>query len=287
MYNHIVEADIKGFFDNMEHEWIIRMLEERVDDRAFLWLIKKWLKAGILEEDGKVIHPQTGSPQGGIVSPVIANVYLHYALDNWFEKVMKKRCRSDAYLCRYADDFICAFRYQSDAEKFHAELGKRMEKFGLELAPEKTKRIQFSRYRIGNGNGRFDFLGFEFRWDYSRNGKTIVKGRTSPKRMRKTLKIFTEWCKTILRMRLKEIYSRLNSKLRGYYNYYGIIGNIKSLHSIFYLMKRVLFKYLTKRSHRRRFYWKTFNWLARLYKLEQPRITQSAYKQGNFDFSFV
>lgn len=286
MYNYLVEADIKGFFDNMNHEWIVRMLEERIDDRAFIWLIKKWLKAGILEEDGKVIKPVTGSPQGGIVSPVIANIYLHYALDNWFEKIVKRNSRGDAYLCRYADDFICAFRNKEDADRFYIGIGKRLEKFGLELSKEKTNIIEFSRYRIET-NGRFDFLGFEFRWAYARSGKRIVKKRTSPKRMRKSLKQFTIWCRRILRMRLKEIFSQLNAKLRGYYNYYGIIGNAFSLHKFYYLIKRILFKWLKRRSHRGRFFWYNFNRYTKIYKVEEPRIVKSRYSQRYFDFCFV
>ena len=164
MYNYVVEADIKGFFDNMKHEWIVQMLEQRVDDKAFIWLIKKWLKAGVMEEDGKVLHPITGSPQGGIVSPVLANIYLHYALDLWFEKKVKTASKGESYICRYADDFICAFRFATDANKFYQILGVRLKKFGLELSKEKTNIIQFSRYRIGQ-NGRFDF------WDLSLDGR--------------------------------------------------------------------------------------------------------------------
>lgn len=285
-YNYIVEADIKGFFDNMNHEWIVKMLEQRIEDRAFTWLIKKWLKAGILEEDGKVIKPITGSPQGGIVSPVIANIYLHYVLDNWFEKVVKKESRGEAYLCRYADDFICAFRYKEDADRFYREVGNRMGKFGLELAKEKTKIIEFSRYRIEK-KGRFDFLGFEFRWAYARSGKRIVKKRTSPRRMQKSLKQFTIWCRGIRSMRLSEIFKQLNLKLRGYYNYYGIIGNSLSLNKFFHVLRRILFKWLKRRSHKGRLNWYKCDRYLKIYKVEEPRIVQSRYKQLYFDFCFV
>ena len=145
-YNYIVEADIKGFFQNIDHDWLMRMLNERVEDKAFLGLIKKWLKAGILKQGGEVEHPITGSPQGGIISPILANIYLHYVLDLWFEKIVKPRC-GEAYLCRYCDDFVCAFRYKEDAEKFYRVLAKRLSKFGLEVAAEKTKIIPFSRWQ--------------------------------------------------------------------------------------------------------------------------------------------
>ena len=135
----VVEADIKGFFDNIDHEWMLRMLEERINDRAFIQLIGKWLKAGVLEDIHTVIHPATGTPQGGVISPILANIYLHYALDLWFEKLVKKRARGECVLVRYADDFVCAFRYRSDAERFYTEqLPIRLAKFNLELAPEKT-----------------------------------------------------------------------------------------------------------------------------------------------------
>ena len=133
-YSYIVEADIKGFYDNIDHDWMIRMLELRINGRAFLNLIRKWLRAGVLDTDGKIIHPSTGTPQGGTVSPILANIYLHYALDLWMEKVVKPRCEGEAYLCRYGDDFICAFRYKADADRFYEALGGRLRYFGLELA---------------------------------------------------------------------------------------------------------------------------------------------------------
>lgn len=173
-YSYIVEADIKGFFDNISHEWLIRMIQERVDDSALVGLIRKWLKAGVLDVSNLVIHPATGTPQGGIISPILANIYLHFALDLWFEKIVKPRCEGEAYLCRFADDFVCAFRYKKDAEKFYGALGLRLGKFGLELSEEKTNIISFSRFRKEE-NTHFDFLGFEFRWGISRKGKDIIK----------------------------------------------------------------------------------------------------------------
>ena len=143
-YHYVVEADIKGFFDHLDHDWLLKMLAERIDDKALLWLIKKWLKAGVLDTDGKVLHPVTGTPQGGIISPILANVYLHYALDLWFQKVVIPHCGGEAGIIRYADDFVCAFEKEEDAQRFYEVLGKRLGKFGLELSEEKTRVIPFS-----------------------------------------------------------------------------------------------------------------------------------------------
>jgi len=210
-YSYIVDADIKKFFDSIDHEWLIKMLEQRIDDRAFIGLIRKWLKAGVLTPEGQVEHPATGTPQGGIVSPILANIYLHYVLDLWFEKVVKPCCEGEAYLCRYADDFIAAFRYQRDAERFYEALGKRLNKFGLEVSEDKTKIIRFTRHRKEEG-AFFEFLGFEFRWGVSRKGKDTIKRRTSRKRLRRSLKNFTEWCRESRNLRLKKLFSLLNAK---------------------------------------------------------------------------
>ena len=289
-YNYIVEADIKGFFDNMDHDWIIRMLEERIDDRAFISLIKKWLKAGILETDGEITHPSTGSPQGGIVSPVISNIYLHYALDLWFEKIVKPSCNGAAYCCRYADDFVCAFQSKTEAERFYRELKERLRKFGLKVAEEKTNIIRFSRYQKQKKeeNTAFDFLGFEFRWGISRNGKMIIKKRTSPEKLRKSLQNITEWCKHIGSMRRKDIFRKLNRKLIGYYNYYGVIGNYDSLSIFFFRMQKILYKWLRRKSCRSKLNWEKFNKYLEIYRIETPRITKvRGGTQRNFEFSFV
>src|SRR4030095_1064076 len=177
-YGYLGEADIKGFFDHMDHAWLLDMLRVRIDDRAFLKLIRKWLKAGGLETDGQVIHPETGTPQGGTGSPVLANVYLHYALDLWFAKVVKTHCRGEALLCRYADDWVCAFRYQDDAERFYRVLPKRLKKFNLQVATEKTYLRRFSRFHPSMKQ-RVTFLGFEFAWMPDRHGVPRVMRRTA------------------------------------------------------------------------------------------------------------
>ena len=211
-YRYIVEADIKGFFDNLDHDIMLKMLEHRINDNAFVRLIKKWLKAGILETDGQVVHPVTGTPQGGIVSPWLANIYLHYALDMWFEEVVKKNCRGMVYLIRYADDFVCLFEHQSDANRFYATLPKRLEKLNLELSMEKTNIIAFSQFPETEGSS-FEFLGFEYRWGKSRKGKKIVKLRTSTKKYRQSLTRFTEWIRTNRHKRVRRLMKTVNSKL--------------------------------------------------------------------------
>jgi group II intron reverse transcriptase/maturase len=211
-YGWVVEADIKGFFDHLDHEWLLKMLKERIEDRWLLWLIKKWLKAGVLEEDGQVIHPATGSPQGGIISPMLANVYLHYCLDLWFHKVVRKHCRGEACLIRYADDFVCAFEYREDAECFYRVLGKRLEKFGLEQSEAKTRVIEFSRE---SEKTSFEFLGFEFRWGRDRAGKAHLKRRTARKKLRSSLCRFAEWCRENRSVRFHELMEQLKLKLRG------------------------------------------------------------------------
>jgi len=270
-YEYVVEADIRSYFDNVDHEWVIRMLEERIDDEPFLRLIAKWLKAGILEPDGEVVHPVTGTPQGGVVSPVLANVYLHYVLDLWFQKVVKKYCRGEACLIRYADDFVCAFEYQEDAERFYRVLSKRLGKFGLEISVEKTRVMKFSRYDRP-GKASFDFLGFGFRWGKDRSGRPNLKRRTSRKKLRRSLKNFTQWCKKNRHRRLDELFKHLNAKLRGYYSYYGVIGNYASLEQFFRQALRILFKWLNRCSQRSSYNWRGFQELTKLFGIERPRI---------------
>jgi len=227
-FGWVVEADIKGFFTNLDHDWMVTMLSERVKDRPFVRLIQKWMKAGVLEEDGTVLHPATGTPQGGIISPVLSNIYLHYVLDLWFENVVKKRCGGDAMIMRYADDFVCAFEYEEEAKRFLESLEKRLGKFHLEVAPDKTRMLRFSRSNE-EPNEAFEFLGFEFRWVRSRKGKMWVRRRTSPKKLRASIAAFTEWIKKNRHLPIKITMRKVAQKLRGYWNYYGVIGNMKSL----------------------------------------------------------
>jgi group II intron reverse transcriptase/maturase len=269
-YRYVVEADIKSFFDNISHEWLMRMLAERIDDQAILRLIKKWLKAGVLDTDGKVLRPEGGTPQGGNISPVLANVYLHYALDLWFEKVFRRSCRGEAFLIRFADDFVCGFEREEDAQRFYRELEERLKKFGLAVAAAKTRVIPFSRYRSGETS--FDFLGFEFRWGTDRKGQARLKRRTSRKKFRGSLKRAAEWCKKNRHLRLKEQFRRLNAKLRGYYNYYGVNGNYASLNEFFHQLQRLHLKWLNRRSQRPSYTWDGYYALRQHFALVRPRI---------------
>ena len=275
-YGYILDADLQGFFDHINHRWLLKMLEERIDDKPFIHLINKWLKAGILSTNGKILHPVTGTPQGGIVSPILANIYLHYVLDLWFLKKVKPNCKGEAYLCRYADDFICAFRFKDDAEKFYMALIKRLEKFDLSLSPDKTRVIKFSRFE--KGTNYFEFLGFEFRWGTSRKGKDIIKRRTSRKKLLASLIKFSLWCRKCRNFRLRKIFKLLNVKLRGYYNYYGVIGNFASLQKFFFQAMRILYKWLNRRSQKRSFCYNIFNQITKFYNVEKPRITEFSYQ---------
>ena len=267
----VVEADVRKFFEQIDHDWMVRMLAERVDDRALIGLIKKWLKAGVLEEDGRIEHPATGSPQGGVVSPVLANIYLHYVLDLWFEKRVKRASQGEAVLYRYADDFVAAFEEESDARKVWAELSDRLKKFGLETAEEKTRVLKFSR-RGGQGNGRFDFLGFEFLWRKSRKGRPYVLAHTSRKKLEASVRNFTEWIRTHRDQKVRRVLKKLRRKLARYRNYYGLPGNSVRLGQFRYRITRVLFKWLNRRSQRRSYTWSTFNRLLNRHGIGSLRI---------------
>jgi len=271
-YNYVVEADISGFFDNIDHDWLLKMLAERVDDKSFLWLIRKWLKAGVLGTDGKVLHPVTGTPQGGIVSPILANIYLHFALDLWFQKVVIPRCSGEACLIRYADDFVCAFEKEADAQRFYEALGKRLKKFNLELSAEKTHIIPFSP--TGLGSTSFDFLGFEYRWGKDRAGKPHVEKRTARKNLRNSLTRFKLWLKENRHRRLPDLFRLLNAKLTGYFNYYGVHGNIRSLEYFYYQVIRQIWKYLNRRSQRKSYNWDGFRQLLIQFGVVRPHIVK-------------
>jgi group II intron reverse transcriptase/maturase len=273
-YHYLVEADIRSFFDQIDHAKLIELLELRIDDKPFLRLIRKWLKAGILEPDGTVHHPEEGSPQGGSVSPILANIYLHYALDVWFEETVRARCRGAVYLCRYADDFVCAFQLEADAERYYNVLGRRLEKFGLEVAAEKTNLIRFSPVNW-KASGAFEFLGFEYRWGLGRWRKPVIKRRTARTKYRAALAEFREWCRKNCRLPKDKLFAKLNSKLRGYNQYYGVRGNYDSLQAYFYHVKRILYKTLNRRSQRRSYNWKGFAELIEVFKLRKPRICHS------------
>jgi group II intron reverse transcriptase/maturase len=272
-HNFVVEADIKGFFDHVWHELLLEMLGRRIQDEALLRLIRKWLKAGILEEDGRVIHPELGTPQGGVISPVLANVYLHYALDLWFEEQVRKKNRGQSRLFRFADDFVACFEYRHEAAAFERALPERLAQYGLEVAPDKTKMLRFGR-NGGRYNGRFDFLGFEFRWEPDRKGRPTVKRRTARKKLQGAVKRMGTWLRTHRHRKLPKLMEKLAAKLRGHWNYYGVIGNSQSLSQYDYLTRRLVYKWLNRRSQKRSYTWKALNRLMERFQIPKPRIVE-------------
>ena len=271
MFHAVVEADIKSFFGAINHEMLLEMLRKRIDDKPFLNLICKWLKAGILETDGQVVHPATGTPQGGIISPLLANIYLHYVLDVWFEETVRAHCRGEVYLCRYADDFVCLFQNAKDAERFYKALIQRLARFGLEVAEEKTRIMVFSHVKA-RAKTKFDFLGFEFRWCVNRWGKPTMKRRTSRSKLSASIASFKTWFQKHGGLPKEILFANLNRKLVGYYNYYGVTGNFQSLNSFVYQVKGLLFKWLNRRSQRKSYIWKGFNELVNDFGIAKPRI---------------
>lgn len=256
----------------MDHDWVLEMLGERIDDRAFLGLIRKWLKAGILDTDGQVLHPEAGTPQGGIVSPVLANAYLHDALDLWFERVVTPRCRGKAMLCRYADDFVCAFACKGDAERFFAVLPRRLEKFGLQTAPEKTQVVRFSRSRPSLRT-RIAFLGFELYWQRTFKGRVQLMRRTARQRMQRAVRSTTDWIKSHRHLPGKAFIEGLNRRLVGHYNYYGLRGNVGDLWRFFTAAVVAGYKWLNRRGGKRRsFTWDAYKRALKRLGIARPRI---------------
>lgn len=281
-YEHLVEADIRGFFDHMDHEWLVRMLALRIDDRAFVRLIRKWLKAGILDTDGQVLHPGAGTPQGGIISPVLANLYLHHAVDLWFERVVKPHCRGEAVLCRYADDLVCAFRHHADAERFYRAFPKRLEKFGLEVAPEKTQVVRFSRFEPSMER-RVTFLGFELYWFWDRKGRPRVMRRTARKKLQGACRRIKDWIKLNRHLPGREFIRGLNRRLVGHYNYYGLRGNWESLQRFYQWAMDCSFKWLNRRGGKRKsFTRQVFNRAVKKLGIAKPRITERPFVRPVF-----
>jgi len=282
--SYIVDTDIKGFFDSVDHKLLIEFIGLRIADPNIKRLIVRFLKAGVMEQDS--YEPTLkGTPQGAIISPILANLYLHYVLDLWFSRVVKKYCQGETYLVRYADDFVCCFQYKEDALKFHKALQARLNKFNLQLALNKTKIIEFGRFarknRKAKGLGKpetFSFLGFTHYCDKSRNGKFRVKRKTEAKKFKSKIKAFKVWIKTIRSfVPLPDIFSRVRIKLLGHYAYYGITDNSKMIRNYYDIVIRLLFKWLNRRSQRRSFTYDKFKRYLKHNPLPLPRIYVSIF----------
>jgi len=281
--NHVIEADIRKFFDEVSHTWLMKFLAVRIKDPSFLLLIRRFLKAGYMD-DGLFVMTERGTPQGGNLSPALSNVFLHYVLDLWFEKKIKKQARGACLMVRYADDFVCMVRYQEDARHIEQALRERFAKFGLELHPEKTRTISFGRYERENAQRQrrkantFNFLGFTHFCGKSRKGKFIVGRQTSRKKFSKKIKEMNDWLRKIRnRKKAKEWWPTLVAKLRGHYQYYGVSGNMRSIIRFYNSTVRLARKWLNRRSQRKRFYWKGFNEYLKHYPLPKPQIKHNFY----------
>jgi len=281
----ILEIDITAYFDSMVREQLIEMMEKRVTDGSVLRLIRKWVKVGVIE-DGKLLRSETGTGQGQPISPLLANVYLHYVLDEWFEEVVKPRLKGEAHEVRFADDAILCFQHKEDAEKVLSVLPKRFAKYGLTLHPEKTRLIEFGRDATRNAKQQgkkpqtFDFLGFTHICARSRKGKFTVHVRTISKRLRKGLKAIAEWCREHRHDPVDEQQKILNAKLRGHYQYYGRPTNYRSLWQFHRAVCRIWRKWLSRRTRGRWLTWKCYNAILRQHPLLLPRITHAWQARG-------
>lgn len=278
--NYVVDADIKGFFDNVNHEWLIKFIGVRIGDPNIKRLLVKFLKAGVMI-DGRIDASDVGTPQGAVISPLLANVYLHYVLDLWFEKATKPALAGEGSIIRYADDFVCCFQYKEDAERFYILLKERLAKFQLEIAEEKSKIIMFGRFAVNElkakGLGKpetFDFLGFTHYGSQSRSGKFVVKRKTSKKKYKAKVKAFTAWIKAVRdRKTTNQIFKIVKAKLIGHYNYYGISFNMRMIDKYHHEITKLLFKWLNRRSQRKSFTWESFEKYLKLNPLPKPVIT--------------
>lgn len=272
-YGYVVEADIKGFFDNMDHQWLMEMLAQRIEDKALLRLISQWLKARIKSPEGQYTKPSSGTPQGGVISPVLANIYLHYALDLWFEKRVKPQLKGRAMLVRYADDFVVAFQFRSEARAFYQELPQRLKQFNLDVAPEKTHLKRFSRFHP-NRKHSFQFLGFEFYWSVDAKGEPRLRRCTAPKKHKALLSEFYQWIKQCRSMRLRELMPKLKRKLAGVRNYFGLPDNSRSVSRIYDSVLHSLYKWINRRSQRRSFNWQGFKDMLRYFGVQPLRVSK-------------
>lgn len=278
----ILEVDIRKFFDTLDHRHLQEIVRGRVRDGVLLRLIGKWLNAGVMEA-GSVSYSEMGTPQGGVISPLLANIYLHEVLDKWFAEEVKPRLKGPSTLIRYADDFVACFVHEEDARRVMAVLGKRFAKYGLELHPSKTRLIAFERPRKGKDSkgpdeppqsGSFDFLGFTHHWGVTYKGRWTVKRRTAKSRMSRSIKRIALWCKAHRHDPFQSQHEALSRKLRGHYGYFGITGNYECLNRFHHQVRRQWHKWLARRSQRGML-WERFAELLTKWPLPRPRVTHS------------
>ena len=281
--NYIVEVDIKGFFDNVNHYWLQRCLEEKIIDRNLLWLVRKFLKAGVVE-DGKQLTTDVGTPQGGVISPLLANIYLHYVLDLWFKKEIKSQTKGHMELIRYCDDFVVCCESEKDAKNFLELLQARLGKFGLQVSGDKTKVLKFGRQvwkqaqRSKEKVETFNFLGFTHYCGKSRQGYFIMGHKTSKENLCRKLKETKEWLKQIRnKLRLKEWWPVLKSKLTGHYNYFGVSGNYRNLMKFYRSILLIVFKWINRRSQKKSMDFGQYKNYLQLNPLPTPRICYAMY----------
>ena len=280
--NYVLDADIKGYFQHINHEWAVKFIESRIKDPNITRLVKRMLKAGIMV-DLQYKETEEGSGQGSICSPIIANIYMHYVLLWWFKEKVQPTLRGYSGIINYADDFVVCFQYKDDAERFYERLKHRMKYFGLELEEKKSRLIEFGRFaednciRQGKKPETFDFLGFTHYCSKSRNGKFRVKRKTSKKKFAKKCKEVHRWIGRMRTMELAEIIKKLNQMLVGYYHYYGITDNSRKISDFRFRVIKSLFFWLNRRSQKNSYTWEEFSKMLRMYPLAQPRIYVSVY----------
>jgi group II intron reverse transcriptase/maturase len=275
----VIDIDLKNFFGTIEHQLLEDILKDKIKDPKFMRYINRMFKSGVLTE-GELKMSEEGVPQGSICSPVMSNIFAHYAIDIWIEEMVKPACAGTVELFRYADDGVICCQYEADAVRIRQTLGKRLEKFKLQLNEEKTKLISFDKKAAARGvkQGTFDFLGFTFYWGESQSGRVIPKLKTRAKSMRTKLKRVNEWAKQIRNEKpLKEIWQTLKAKLRGHVQYYGVSHNIKKVNIFLYKAPRILFKWLNRRSQRNSFTWKSFESYMKANPLPRGRIVHPLF----------
>jgi len=274
----MLEVDIRSFFDALDHAHLREIIQRRVRDGVLLRLIGKWLNAGVLE-GRKLSYSEHGTPQGGVISPMLANIYLHEVLDVWFEEQVKPRLRGKAFLVRFADDFVLGFAVEEDARRVLAVLHKRFEKYGLALHPDKTRLLRFKRPSGGDDDpGTFDFLGFTHYWGTGRKGFPVLKRKTRSARLGRAFRRIDEFCRAHRHDRMADQHEALVKKVRGHYAYYGITGNARSLASFLHGVERIWQRWLSRRSQRAPIGWDRFKALLRVFPLPRPVVVHSIYR---------